>query len=110
MSAAQRRSMVPTDSPSCEHHFTPDELAERWKVDVSTIRKTFMDEPGVLKFGHDSVNGRKRPYVTLRIPQSVADRVHSARSRGWAEGEAARKQATRARRLQVAPKPPQSSA
>jgi hypothetical protein len=31
-----------------EHHFTLRELAQLWKFDVSTIRRIFIDEPGVL--------------------------------------------------------------
>lgn len=63
-----------------EEHLTPRELAERWKLDVSTIRKLFVDEPGVLKIGRASGRGMKRgQYLTLRIPQSVIDRVYRER-------------------------------
>jgi hypothetical protein len=56
-----------------EPHYTPAELAELWGVDPETIRNVFRNEPGVLKLGN---NGGKRTYVTLRIPESVAERVH----------------------------------
>jgi hypothetical protein len=56
-----------------EPHFTPAELAELWGVDPETIRNVFRNEPGVLKLGNS--NG-KRTYITLRIPESVAERVH----------------------------------
>jgi hypothetical protein len=56
-----------------EPHYTPSELAKLWGVDPETIRNVFRNEPGVLKLGN---NGGKRTYVTLRIPESVAERVH----------------------------------
>ena len=110
MTGGDRVAVLParpaSDAPEWEYHYSPNELAARWNLDVSTVRQWFMDEPGVLKHGHDSVNPRKRPYVTLRIPESVARRVYAARTRSWAEGEAVRKQADRAGR---ATKPRQSS-
>jgi hypothetical protein len=57
-----------------EKHYAPAELAEIWGVDPETIRNIFRDEPGVLKLGN---NGGKRTYITLRIPESVAERVHN---------------------------------
>jgi hypothetical protein len=65
-----------------QRHFTPKELAQRWALDESTIRRMFMDEPGVLKIGKANRRDGKRDYITLRIPESVALRVHQRRSRG----------------------------
>ena len=59
-----------------EKHFTPAELAEAWNVSVDTIRNLFRDEPGVLKIGQTN-SRHKRGYITLRIPEKVAERVHS---------------------------------
>jgi len=59
-----------------ERHFAPDELAELWGVSVDSIRRLFRDEPGVLKMGDKSPK-HKRQYLTLRIPESVAERVHT---------------------------------
>jgi hypothetical protein len=56
-----------------EKHYAPAELAEIWGVDPETIRNIFRDEPGVLKLGN---SGSKRNYITLRIPESIAERVH----------------------------------
>jgi hypothetical protein len=56
-------------------HFTPAQLAEAWGLSPDTIRKLFRDEPGVLKLGRAS-SRFKQGYVTLRIPQDVAERVH----------------------------------
>jgi hypothetical protein len=61
-----------------ERHFTPKELAELWRLDESTIRRLFQDEPGVLKIGQLGRRG-KRDYVTLRIPASAAERFYRAR-------------------------------
>ena len=62
-----------------ERHFTPDELAEAWNLDATTIRRIFQDEPGVLKLGKTGRRG-KRDYITLRIPESVAMRVYRERA------------------------------
>jgi hypothetical protein len=62
-------------------HYTPQELAALWRLDESTIRRMFLDEPGVLKFGKWSRHDGRRDYVTLRIPESVARRVYQRRTR-----------------------------
>lgn len=54
--------------------FTAEELAREKKLHPTTIRKLFVDEPGVIRLGHSHVRGR-RQYFSLRIPRSVADRV-----------------------------------
>jgi hypothetical protein len=59
-----------------ERHYTPQELADMWKVSVDVIRRAFRDEPGVLKIGEKSPK-HKQQYLTLRIPESVVDRVHT---------------------------------
>lgn len=59
-----------------EKHFTVQELAEMWGVSVQTIRQMFEEEDGVLKVGRDGTRTRRR-YKTLRIPYSVAERVHT---------------------------------
>jgi len=70
-------------SQATERHFTVKELAEVWHLNASTVRKIFIDEPGVLKIGHDGIRAKKRQHVTLRIPESVMLRVYAARiSRG----------------------------
>ena len=58
-----------------EPHLTPQQLAEKWGVSVQTIRSVFQNEEGVLKIGRDGTRTR-RTYKTLRIPLSVAERVH----------------------------------
>jgi hypothetical protein len=63
-----------------ERHFTPLELAELWNFTTPVIRELFANEPGVIRIGEPSrQEGRrlKRGYFTLRIPQSVAVKVHT---------------------------------
>jgi hypothetical protein len=57
-------------------HYSPSELAKAWGVDSETIRNLFRAEPGVLKIGEKNPK-HKRAYLTLRIPEAVAKRVHS---------------------------------
>ncbi len=64
-----------------EHLLTPQELAQAWQLDVTSVRRLFLDEPGVLKIGRAVARGGKRSYVTLRIPEAVARRVYEERSR-----------------------------
>jgi hypothetical protein len=54
--------------------YTAEELAQAKKLHPSTVRKLFLDEPGVIRFGRGHRRGR-RQYYTLRIPHSVAERV-----------------------------------
>jgi hypothetical protein len=72
---------MPLDASALEKHYTPQELAELWKFDESTIRRIFIDEPGVLIYGKEKRRDGRRNYVTLRIPASVACRVHERRTR-----------------------------
>lgn len=64
-----------------ELHFSPAELAEKWGVSTETVRTIFREEPGVLKIGRPPTKFR-RGYFTLRIPESIAERVHRRLSEG----------------------------
>jgi hypothetical protein len=59
-----------------EKHFSPADLAKAWGVSAETVRQIFREEPGVLRLGSGG-NRQTRSYVSLRIPQSVAVRVHA---------------------------------
>jgi len=59
-----------------EKHFSPTELAEAWGVSAETIRILFRNEPGVLRLPSQQASRNKREYVSIKIPQSVAERVH----------------------------------
>lgn len=77
-------NLAPVDSTSrvisLERHFKPRELAKIWAFDESTIRRWFEDEPGVLKIGRTVSRNGKRRKVSLRIPESIAEKVHRMRS------------------------------
>ena len=64
-----------------ERHYRPKDLAAIWALDETTIRRIFIDEPGVLKIGKSERRDGKRDYLSLRIPQSVAERIHEERSK-----------------------------
>lgn len=68
---------LPSDV-ALERHYTVLELASIWNVSHMTIRRMFESEPGVLVFGSEEQRyGRKR--TTMRIPESVAIRVHRSK-------------------------------
>jgi hypothetical protein len=60
---------------STEKHYSVPELAKLWNLSKNTIRRIFENESGVLKWG--TREGRfSRRYTTLRIPETVMQRVH----------------------------------
>lgn len=59
-----------------ERHYTVAEVAALWNLSDDTIRKIFRDQPGVLKIGSPE-RKFKRGYISLRIPESVLQRVHN---------------------------------
>ena len=63
-----------------EKHYSAKELAGMWGLSANTIRHLFRNEPGVIALGEGTRReGRKyvRRHFTLRIPESVAMRVHN---------------------------------
>jgi hypothetical protein len=58
-----------------ERHYTVAEVAALWNLSVDAVRKLFRNEPGVLVLGRNKRRGT-RGYMTLRIPQSVLERVY----------------------------------
>jgi len=65
-----------TQKPAAaEPHYSAAELAAVWNLNVETIRRIFQDEPGIVVL-QSPVKRGKRPYKTIRIPQSVLERVH----------------------------------
>ena len=69
---------LPVVSPVdfAEPHFTVAQIAEMWQLSPDSVRRLFMNEPGILMFGGDATRRGTRRYTTLRIPKSVAERVH----------------------------------
>ena len=64
-----------TQEPAAERHYTASEVAALWRFNIETVRRLFVHEPGVVVLQAQAGNGRRR-YRTLRIPQTVLDRVH----------------------------------
>ena len=70
-------SLPQIESPApAERHYAVAEIAEMWNLSPDKVRELFENEPGVLVIGELSPR-HKRRYVTLRIPQTVLQRVHS---------------------------------
>jgi hypothetical protein len=68
----------PASTPAAsfsERHYSVAELSVLWNLGPDLLRKLFEREPGVMVIGDPSPRGRRR-YTTLRIPESVAERVH----------------------------------
>ena len=60
---------------SHERHYTVRELAKSWHLSDKTIRRIFLHEPGVIVIYKPKPG--KRIFRSLRIPESVANRVYS---------------------------------
>lgn len=60
--------------PTFERHYSVEELAGTWGMSIDFVRRLFLREPGVVVFWRQQPG--RRVYRTLRIPESVADRVH----------------------------------
>ena len=58
-----------------ERHYAVAEVAEMWNLSPDSVRKLFEHEPGVLVLGNHGSRSKRR-YTTLRIPQSVVERVY----------------------------------
>ncbi len=65
---------MPAQETAFDRHYSVEELAECWKMSHDFVRRLFLREPGVVVF-YNQRPGR-RVYRTLRIPESVAVRVH----------------------------------
>ena len=58
-----------------ERFYTIREIAKAWHLSEDAVRRLFKNEPGVLVFG-TATKGSKRRYTTMRIPESVLQRVY----------------------------------
>lgn len=65
---------MPPQETAFERHYSVEELAKVWTLSHDFVRRLFLGEPGVVVF-YNQRPGR-RVYRTLRIPASVAVRVH----------------------------------
>jgi hypothetical protein len=59
-----------------ERHYTATEVASLWQISADTVRKLFHNIHGVLKITQPARRG-KRSYVSLRIPESVLQKLHA---------------------------------
>lgn len=71
---------IDNSSPAMETHYTVQDVAKLWKMSADLAREIFRDVPGVLRVTRPETR-KKRRYDTLRIPQSVLDRVHLERTK-----------------------------
>ncbi len=69
---AERAGAVESTLERC---YSPEQLAELWALSPDTVRRIFENEVGVLAIERPRVYGKRR-YRTLRIPESVAQRVY----------------------------------
>jgi hypothetical protein len=60
---------------SSEPHRTIQQIAESWGLSEDSVARIFEDEPGVLVLTNSNTRGKRR-YRTLRVPQSVEQRVY----------------------------------
>ena len=68
-------SRLPTLDLANEKHYSILEIAELWALSQRTVRRIFENEPGVIAWAHAETM-RKRGYRTLRVPETVLQRVH----------------------------------
>ena len=64
-----------TEQTALQRFHSPEQIAELWALSAHTIRRLFENEPGVLVIERPHIYGKRR-YRTLRIPESVAQRVY----------------------------------
>jgi hypothetical protein len=64
------------NAAAAEHHYAVAEIAALWNLSTDKVREIFEQEPGVLVIGDRNPRGKRR-YRTLRIPQTVVDRVYT---------------------------------
>lgn len=58
-----------------EKHYSVADLAKLWLFSENTVRRIFINEPGVLKLVHQETRYKRR-YTSLRIPEHIAKQVH----------------------------------
>jgi len=73
-----------TTSTYLERHLTVADLASLWNLSEDTVRRLFVDEPGVVTIRRS--RRRARVYRSIRIPESVARRFHERLTNGDSHG------------------------
>ena len=83
--AAPKTAIQPAPPNAMEKHYALKEVAGAWGISVRSARRIFRDVPGVLDPTiHRSLTSRS--YQAMRIPASVAARVHEQRNAGFVLG------------------------
>jgi hypothetical protein len=59
-----------------QRHYTVPELARLWVFCDDIVRELFEHEEGVIRIGGERSSGKKRRYISLRIPADVVERVY----------------------------------
>jgi hypothetical protein len=59
-----------------ERHYSISEIAELWALSPGAVRSIFKDRGDVIRIGHGEQRYR-RCYVTIRVPESVVQKVHA---------------------------------
>ncbi len=67
-----------------DRHFSVQELASAWNLSEKSVRRMFENEPGVFRPLESAETRFCRGYCTLRIPQTVAERVYLRSTRAAA--------------------------
>jgi len=62
--------------PALERHYTIPEIAKLWHLSDDKVRLIFQNHPGVVRIGSPE-RLHKRGYITLRIPESIVQKVHA---------------------------------
>ena len=79
-----RRQITPSETnrtyaanslAALEKHYSVADLVKLWLFSESTVRRIFINEPGVLKLVHEETMYKRR-YTSLRIPEHIAKQVH----------------------------------
>lgn len=63
-----------------DKHWSVVEVAEQWGISTDLVRDIFKDEDGVLIVERPGTR-TKRSYSTMRIPESVLERVYATLSK-----------------------------
>ena len=74
------RGTVERSSLVKDKHWSAAEVAEQWGISTDLVRDIFKDEDGVLIVERPGTR-TKRSYSTMRIPESVLERVYNEMSR-----------------------------
>lgn len=62
-----------------EEMYTPQEVAAAWKISLSSVRRLFRNEKGVIDVSSRPKTIRRR--TEIRIPKTVLERVQRERAR-----------------------------